>query len=144
MLFTVHKHHTRITVLICIVYTMSMLIYIQPWSRIHVMVTQTSNATLYLSEWPGHTTPSHIISYTNLPESICCEYSKEPSRCDCSLEHPEHTHTLLSYQKAAPRTIIILLFKTMPPLDNPPHFTMQNLHLLWPCHATDAQGGPFK
>ena len=114
MLFTIHRYHTRITVLICIVHTLSMLIYIQPWSRIHVMVTRSSNATLYLSEWPGHTTPGHVISYTNLPLSICCEYSKEPSRCDCSLEHPEHTHTPLSYQKAAPRTIIILLFKTMP------------------------------
>ena len=31
--------------------TLSKLIYIQPRSRIHVMVTRSSYATLYLSEW---------------------------------------------------------------------------------------------
>ena len=124
MLFTLHRYHNHIIVLICIVFTLSMLIYIQPRSRIHVVVTRSSYATLYLSEWPWHTTPGHIISYTNLPLSICCEYSKEPSLCGCSLEHPEHMHTPLPYQKKnPPQDYNNSSFKThTPSLDNPSHF----------------------
>ena len=141
MLFTLHRYHNHIIVLICIVFTLSMFIYIHPRSRIHVMVSRSSYATLYLSEWPWHTTPGPIVSYTNLPLSICCEYSKEPSLCDCSLEHPEHMHTPLSYQKTTPRTVTFFSFKNHTPLlDNPSHFTMQILYPLWPCRATDAQG----
>ena len=124
---------------------MSMLIYIHPRSRIHVMVSRSSYATLYLSEWPWHTTPGPIISYTNLLLSICCEYSKEPSLCDCSLEHPEHMHTPLSYQKTTPRTITIFLLKAIPP-------PLINRHIS-PCRSYIPSGhaallmlkdGPFK
>ena len=96
--------------LISIRFTLSMHILIQPRKRIHVMVTRSSNATLYLSQWPGHTTSSRIIQYTNHPLSICCEYSKEPSRWDCSLEHPKHTPMSMSNQTANPKITIILLF----------------------------------
>ena len=121
MLFTSHRYHNHIIVLICIVFILSMLIYIQPRSRIHVMVTRSSYATLYLSEWPGHTTPGHIISYTNLPLSICCEYSKEPSLCDCSLEYPEYMHTPLSYHCHRPEAfhqILFSIFSIAPAQDN--------------------------
>ena len=46
---------------------------------------------------PGFQTRMHIqnIIFLFLNQNICCGYSKEPSQCDGSFEHPKHMFKLM-------------------------------------------------